>query len=181
MTAVLFAPHNDDEVLWSGMLAQHHRAHIIVVLRSQVQQDRGLGITAQRRECETAAAVQELGLTFEQWPYRDSDPDWDAVTAAMRALDDRLAPEVVLAPAVELGGHEQHSKVGWLAEEVFGSRVVFFATYVRGQGRTVTQQPFVGTAEQIARKLRALACFRSQIAEPSTQPWFLDGVGEWLA
>lgn len=181
MNAVLFAPHQDDEALFAGMLAQHHQAHIIVVLRSFVQASRGLPISAQMREHESAAAAQELGLTVEQWPFRDDTPDWPAVEASMRALDDRLAPDVVLAPAVELGGHEQHSMVGDLADAVFGGRVVNYLTYVRGQSRTVSKRPFVGTPDQICRKLRALACYRSQIAEPSTQPWFLGELTEYLA
>jgi hypothetical protein len=56
-----------------------------------------------------------------------------------------------------------------------------FATYIRGEGRTVTDRPVVGSPDQIGRKLRALACYRSQIAEPSCQPWFLDGLTEYLA
>jgi LmbE family N-acetylglucosaminyl deacetylase len=181
VSAVLFASHNDDETLFAGMLAMHHDAHIVVVLRSQLQEDRGLRISAQAREHESRAAAHEMGLGMDQWPYPDSAPDWPAVETAMRALDDRLQPDIVLAPMVELGGHEQHIAVGHHAENVFGSRVVFFTTYVRGRGRTVTGKPFVGDASQIARKLRALACYRSQIAEPSCRSWFLDGLTEYLA
>lgn len=181
MSAVLFAPHNDDEVLFAGFLAMQHDAHIVVVLRSQVQWDRGFDITAQQREKETEAAVREMGLTFAQWPYGDAAPDWGAVTVAMRTLDERLNPELVFAPAWESDGHDQHNKVADLADAVFGTRVAFYTTYVRGRGRTETDTPVVGTPDQIGRKLRALACYRSQIAEPSCQPWFLDGLTEYLA
>jgi LmbE family N-acetylglucosaminyl deacetylase len=181
VTAILFAPHNDDECLWAGMLAMHHQAHIVVVLRSYVQQARGLPITAQQREQESVCAAREMGLTFEQWPYRDSEPDWGAVEAAMRAIDDRLEPELVLAPADEVGGHEHHGVVGALADKVFGARVTHFTSYVRGHGRTATDRPFVGSPEQISRKLRALACYRSQIGESTTVPWFFEGLTEYLA
>jgi LmbE family N-acetylglucosaminyl deacetylase len=99
----------------------------------------------------------------------------------MRALDDRSKPETVLAPMVELGAHADHIAVGHHAENVFGSRVSFYTTYVRGSGRTVTGKPFAGSPSQIQRKLRALACYRSQIGEPTCAPWFLDGLTEYLA
>jgi LmbE family N-acetylglucosaminyl deacetylase len=178
---VCFEPHSDDAALFAAFTTMEHHAHVVTVLESHVQAARGTGITQQQRVGENAAAMRELGLTFDQWPYRDDRPDWPAVEVAMRAIDDRLKPETVLAPMVELGAHEQHIQVGHLAEKVFGGRIVFYMTYVRGHGRTVTERPVVGTPDQVARKLRALACYRSQIGEPSCRSWFLDGLTEYLA
>lgn len=177
---VCLAPHHDDETLFAGMLAQHYHTRIVVVLRSDVQEQRGTGITSLTRDAETGCAAFELGLSFALWDFPDSGPDWDAVESSMRALDDRLKPEVVLAPAVEDGGHDQHNSVGEIAGRVFGSRVVAYLTYRRGFGRSMGR-PFVGTGDQIERKLRALACYRSQICEPSTCSWFVDGLTEQLA
>lgn len=176
-----FESHSDDAALFAAFSAMRHGCHVVTVLEGQVQAARGLRITQQQRVAENAAAMRELGLTFDQWPYRDDTPDWTAVEVAMRAIDERLQPEIVLAPMVELGGHIQHNEVGALAEKVFGPRVIEYASYVRGAGRTTTGHPVVGTPEQIQRKLRALACYRSQIAEVSCQPWFLDGLTEYLA
>lgn len=181
MTALAFEPHHDDVALFAAFESQRLNAHVVTVLESHVQAARGLPITQQMRHAENNCAMHELGLTWTQWPYRDDAPDWDAVLTAMRLIDDRLKPELVLAPHVELGSHEHHRRVGELAQEVFAGRVGCYTTYVRGQGRTITGTPVVGTADQIARKLRALACYRSQIGEPTCQPWFLDGLTEYLA
>lgn len=174
-------PHSDDCALFAAFSAMSFGCHVVTVLEGHLQAARGLRISQQQRLAENAAAMHELGLSFDQWPYRDDSPDWPAVEAAMRAIDERLQPEVVLAPMVELGGHVQHNTVGDLAEKVFGERAFGYATYVRGRGRTVTDRPMVGTGDQIARKLRGLACYRSQISEPTCQTWFLDGLTEYLA
>lgn len=179
--AVAFEPHSDDVALFCAFSAMQHQAHVVTVLEGHVQAARGLPITQQVRVSETGAAMRELGLEWSQWPFRDDRPDWDAVAAAMRALDERVRPVVVLAPQVELGGHSDHNAVGDLAQEVFGVRVVYYTTYARGYPRTVTEFPVVGSPDQIGRKLRGLACYRSQIAEPSCQPWFLEGMTEYLA
>jgi LmbE family N-acetylglucosaminyl deacetylase len=91
-----------------------------------------------------------------------------------------LEPDVVLAPAVEDGGHEQHRKVGQLAAKVFlGARLVPYLTYRRGHGRTVGH-PVLFTPDQLSRKLRALACYRSQMTvETGCVDWFVGGQQEY--
>jgi LmbE family N-acetylglucosaminyl deacetylase len=179
VTVVAFEPHQDDVVLFASFLAQQHAARVITVLESHVQAGRGLPISQQQRLRENAAAMQELGLTLEQWAFRDDRPDWDAIEQQMVALDRREKPELVLAPAVEPGGHEHHNRVGEAARFVFGDdRVQPYLSYRRGHARSEGAK--VGfTGDQLARKLRALACFRSQMCEPSTQPWFLGDQAEY--
>lgn len=183
MTALLLSPHNDDESLFAAATCVIHDPHVVVVLRSQLQQIRGTGITAATREAETDRALSQLDVTtWEQWPYSDAAPDWAAVEAAMRELDEQRHPERVFAPAVELGGHDQHNQVGDLAHAVFGDRVTAYLTYVRGHGRSRSGNEVPFEPDWPVRKLRALACYRSQIVEPSTRDWFLDGtLREWYA
>jgi LmbE family N-acetylglucosaminyl deacetylase len=195
MTVLCFEPHSDDATLFCAFSAMQHRAHVVTILASHVQFDRGRGITQQQRLAENQAAMRELGLTHEQWHYSDALPDWDAVEAAMRVAADLHEPEIVFAPAPDFeanGHHEdrvppngwgvmQHDMVGNLAGRVFEGRARFYTTYTRGNGRTVTGTPVTPTPDQIARKLRALACFRSQIAEETTRAWFMGPLGEWLA
>lgn len=183
MSTVLFSPHNDDAVLFAAHACLEHDPLVVTVLRSQVQEDRGTGITAETREREDGCAFAELGLTdWLQWPYPDVATDWGAVENAMRLLDERVQPERVFAPAPEPLGHSDHNAVGNLAADVFGERVTGYLTYRRGKGRSrgalVTMQP-----DWVARKLRALACYQSQIAEPSTRPWFVEllDMREWVA
>lgn len=179
VSALLLEPHQDDAVLFAAFTCLRHRPLVVTVLASQLQADRGTGITNERREAENAHALGLLGCEVEQWGYPDSGPDWTAVQWAMRSLAGEGEFELVFAPAVEDGGHEQHSEVGRIALQVFGDRVRPYLTYRRGHGRTVGQE-VVPQPEWIGLKLRAMACFASQIAEPSTRPWFLDGIREYV-
>jgi LmbE family N-acetylglucosaminyl deacetylase len=193
VSVLALEPHADDVALFCAFTAQRLNAHVVTVLTSHTQEH--AGVTQQQRQAESECAMAELGLSWQQWPYRDDEPDWDAVEAAMRAIDDRLAPETVLAPAVdfEANGHDeaeipvtgwgvmQHDMVGKLAVRVFGARVVRFQTYTRHGGRVRDGVEVVGDTDQVCRKLRALACYRSQIGEPSCRSWFSDGITEWLA
>lgn len=137
----------------------------MTVLRSDLQSR--YGISADLREWESAAAIGGvLGLEWTQWPYLDTGPDWQAVKVAMQALDDRLEPELVFAPAVEEGGHEQHNRVGEISQTVFGGRAVGYMTYLRHGGKSVGAAVDYQPA-WVTLKLSALACYRSQIETPA--------------
>jgi LmbE family N-acetylglucosaminyl deacetylase len=182
LTALLFQPHSDDAALFAAFTCLHHRPHVVTVLASQLQWDRGTGIKAAEREAEDACAIESLGCTVEHWPYPDSAPDWGAVENAMRLVDERLQPERVFAPAPEPDGHEQHNAVGNLAHDVFGQRVTGYLTYRREHGRSRSENEVAFKPSWPALKLRALACYESQIQEPSTRAWFLElCLREWVA
>jgi LmbE family N-acetylglucosaminyl deacetylase len=175
MTAVLLSPHNDDELLFASGLLLRYRPHVIVVLKSQVQEDRGYGITAAQREAETDAALALFGVTWEQWPYPDSRPDWDQIELELGVLA-RLYDRC-FAPAVEPDGHEHHNRVGQLARESFGGRLTEFLTYTPS-GKSDWGVP-IPYDEPLKRD--ALACYRSQIAHPSTAAHFLRDLTEYVA
>ena len=170
---LFLAPHNDDETLFGAFTLLRERPAVVVCLRSRIQEIRG-GPTHWRREEETGAALEALGLSgFEQLTISDHEPDWNELRYELHRLDGELEPELVFAPAIEDGGHEQHNGVGALALEVFGSRVREYLTYVRGQGRTRgLEVPF--ESRWPALKMRALACYESQMALKSTEFWFVD-------
>lgn len=172
MTALLFAPHGDDESLFAAYTVLRFRPRVVVVL--------DCGPT---RMVETERALDMLGVTeWEQWPFHDRAPDWAAVENAMRLTDERLEPTRVFAPAVELGGHDHHNHVGHLAEGVFGDRVTSYLTYVRGEGRSTSTAESAYENGWPALKAAALECYRSQRADPVTAAWFADGeTREWYA
>lgn len=135
----------------------------------------GIGISAQCREHETSSAVRTLGCEWEQWPEPDVKPDPEALAALMLDIDEARRPERVYAPAVEPGGHDQHNLIGQLAAQVFNGRVQPYLTYRRGFMRTRSDNEVPYTAEMVALKLRALSCYRSQIAlRDNTETWFMD-------
>lgn len=177
---VLFEPHQDDAVLFSAFTCRRFRPLVVTVLGSRLQHRRGTGITDVHRRSENARALALIGCTVEQWPFWDDEPDWPMVRRRMillRGVGD--GPAGVFAPAVEEGGHEQHNQVGELALEVFGDRVRPYLTYRRGEGRTVGTE-IVPEPDWIAEKHRALACYASQIREPSTRSWFMDSLREYV-
>ena len=183
MSSLLLDPHGDDAVLFSCFNLLRHRPHVVVVLRSQVQADRGTGITARMREAETSTALRLLGVhAWEQWTELDRDPDWELVRRTIANLCARYEPERVFAPAFEVGGHDHHNAIAEIAADVFGpARITSYLTYVRGNGGRSEGDAVVPEPEWIALKHRALACFESQIREPTTRPWFMEGLAEYVA
>lgn len=118
-----------------------------------------------------------LGLEWRQWQIPDGASDRDTSRLAVLEgllvqLDRELQPDLVFAPAQQEGGHADHNLVGWAAERMFGDRYRPYLTYRRGfdrsYGERVEFEP-----HWPALKLRALACYESQIQEPSTRDWFL--------
>lgn len=178
MNTLLLEPHQDDAVIFAAFTCMRYQPRVITLLKSQVQEDRRTGITNAMRESENAAAMQELGITqHEQWPENDRHPDWGTIEARLEPMADEY--EMVFAPAVEEGGHEDHSAVGEIALAVFGDRVHPYLTYRRGLGRTRGANIVPWEPEWVSYKLRALACFHSQIAEPSTRDWFMGPLYEY--
>ncbi len=179
MNALLFAPHNDDEVLFAAYQLLRYKPTVIVCLCGDGQP----GVKGEWRTDESAAACAVLGVEdCRQWMFSDLNPDWPAVRAAMKFVWSEREWDVVLAPLVELGGHDQHNRIGAMVEEVFGT-VSSYATYRRGHGRSRTETEVVPEAGWPALKLRAMAEYKSQIGIENTRPWFFadDAHREWVA
>lgn len=178
MTDLFLSPHNDDETLFGAFTILRYKPHVIVCLKSRVQELRGTEITAVQRETETARALWWLGdPTWEQWQYPDTlsgDGAYEELRDPFRKLADAHPDATVFAPEVEEDGHEQHDAIGRLAYAFWPQNQVRpYLTYRRGHGRSVgTEVEFEPSWP--AKKLRALSCYETQIAEPSTAYWFLD-------
>lgn len=177
--AVFLSPHNDDETLFGAFTLLRERPRVVTVLRSYVQEQRGTGVTYREREAETEAALDVLGISdWEQWQFPDTDPPWDAVRQRLGSLE----ADRIYAPAVERGGHRHHNAIGRLANSLWPGRVTFYTTY-QAWGRTARGSAVPWEHEWVLLKLRALACYRSQICVPDT--WtthhFLDSQVEYYA
>ena len=188
MSDLFLSPHNlgDDECLFGAYTILRQRPFVAICFRSAKQA--GLGITYQKREAETANALAELGEPdWAQNDLLDTTPDEAAAEILWEFFADLDALEGewdhVYAPAVEDGGHEQHNLVGVEALERYGNAVRPYLTYRRGwtrsrnghdvplrtPGREVVPEP-----GYVAAKMRALACYESQIDLAATRPWFMD-------
>lgn len=167
-TSRLFlAPHNDDETLFGAFTILRERPLVIVVFDSWNQWLRGHRITAEQRRTETLAALRILEAGAEFLGFKDSEPDPEAIAAALGRYGQ---PEMVYAPAVEPDGNAQHNLVGEIAVRLF-PKVTRYMTYTaagKSRGKSVPVEP--GWAH---KKLRALACYASQIELPDTRDHFL--------
>jgi LmbE family N-acetylglucosaminyl deacetylase len=164
--SVLFlAPHNDDETLFGSFSLLREKPHVVICLRSTVQELRGTGVTYTQREAETQEAMDVLGVrSWEQWSFPDSDPPWDEIERELG----QWVVERVYAPAWEAGGHEHHNELAEVVERVFPpEKLTRYLTYTTA-GRSSSGAEVAFEPEWVLLKLHALACYRSQIVVPET-------------
>lgn len=170
--------------MFASFTILRHRPHVLVCLRGHIQYARGdHGASATTREIETGAAMGILGATWEQLPFSDQEPDYEALEQVLRAYaDDPTYDGTVFAPEPEPKGHDQHNEIGEIAIRVFGvERVERYLTYQRGSMRT-RGRPVPFEPGWPALKLRAMACYLSQIRRDDCLPWFVDdSLREWYA
>jgi LmbE family N-acetylglucosaminyl deacetylase len=186
MNPLFFAPHNDDETLFGAFTIQRESCQVVTVFRSYYQAERWPGpnaATFERREAETLQALIELGVPFfEQWTHDDRSPRWDIIEEQIGQLNEDSDCARVYAPFPEQqDGHEQHDLLGRIVVDVFGrDRVVFYTTYQRQNGRTTVGSRVDPTPAEIAGKLRAMACYTSQLENWLCRPHFTRGLDEFL-
>lgn len=172
---LFLSPHNDDETLFGAFTLLREKPVVVVVLDSYLQEQRGHGITFWDRRGETMQALEQLGARYNFLGFRDDRPEWLAIERQLCAYD----PEHVWAPAVEPTGHEHHNRVGEIADRIWPGRVTHYMTYTpAGKSRGV---PVPFEPEWVEKKLRALACYRSQLALRSTWDHFLREQYEYYA
>lgn len=170
-SAVLFAPHADDESLFASFLLIRHKPRIVICYPSPAE----YGGTGERWS-ESCAAAAILGAgPVDQWEDED-------IEARMRALDGQIRPTRVFAPSPD-SSHPEHVAVALAAIAVFGDRVTQYQTYnAAGKVRTGTPTPFEpGWPE---KKREALACCRTQRDHPRARIFFDEdqyGLDEWTA
>lgn len=179
MKSLFLSPHNDDETLFGSFTLLREVPFVVVVLRSFVQEHRGLGILYRHREQETEDALKVLGINeWEQWTFPDDDPPWDLVYDQMAFF----RPTHVYAPLPEPKGHPHHNMIGEAAARIFGSAfVTFYCTYAYGETTRTRGTKVEAPPEHYERKKEALLCYQSQIHEPSTGHHFKDTLDEFYA
>jgi bacillithiol biosynthesis deacetylase BshB1 len=172
-----FAPHPDDAELFCGgtlvRLAELGYSTAVVDLTHGERASHG---TPEERVREAAAAAVELGLAFRDnvgLPDTELAAVTDQIAAVVGVLRQRR-PELVLAPWIE-DRHPDHAAAGALV-----SRAVYFAGVRRfapdrgerfvprqllyyAMRHRMTPSFIVDTSSAAARKMRAIACYASQI------------------
>ena len=172
MSAVLFAPHADDECLFACYLLIRLRAKVVVCL------DSGL-----IRFMELEDAMGVLDRDWRMLRVDEAEPDWAEVRDAIG--EEARRATTLIAPAFEEGGHEHHNEVAQIVNSLGHSQIIRYVTYRRGHGRTTTDTYVQGSIHDQELKLTALRCYESQIEDADTAPWFPGGayhtLNEWVA
>jgi LmbE family N-acetylglucosaminyl deacetylase len=180
---LFLSPHNDDETLFGAFTILRESKDLIVaiVFDSQVQVNAGNATCGRtERRLETLEALSILGISsplltaFLGFPDDRPILSWSFFADAVHKIGEF---ESVYAPAVEDGGHDQHNFVGRMADMFFPNRVTHYMTYTN-RGKSIGT-PVRYEADWPVRKLRALACYTSQIALPSTRDHFLRDQNEY--
>lgn len=144
------------------------------------------GVPSALRSEETRDALPHLGVTqLLEWPLSDRRATPDEVEAWMIGLRDPSGQDdwdLVYAPAIERGGHPQHSLVGRLAATTFADVTVeHYLTYTTPPVvRSRSKRPVPYDPSWLFRKHAALACYRSAADTPSYRH-FAEDVAEYLA
>lgn len=178
---LIISPHDDDSVLFAGILSQRlDGAHVVVVLDSHIQPNRGeFGCSARERAYETTAACEVLGLgQHGRLELRDDTATETDIYCKLADSFHGFAGDVY-APA-EQGGNRHHDWVARAAKKAFGGRVIEYTTYTKTELWTRGDIEIVPTAEELDRKNAALACYASQLR--INRPHFeaVYGKSEWL-
>lgn len=168
---LLLSPHNDDETLFAAFTIIRMRPHVIVCFGSAGD----YGDSAERSR-ESAAAVQILGATgFEQWTCPPGNDLF--LINRLQVFDALCSVERVYAPDPQ-SSHPDHVALGRAAATVFLGRVTSYFTYdTKSEAAELSQVMHV--PEWTLLKLRALACYRTQILHPRANQFFMVGLHEW--
>jgi len=166
------SPHNDDAPLWGSFTLQRERPLVLTVFDSHIQPARGhVRCDAATRRQEDVEAMSILGCAIEFSGVPDNEPTATIRERVDRALR-RWTPAEVWLPAVEAGGHDQHNLIGELGLDIFkGANIHRYLTYTRTGGKSTDGREVKPTGAMVLTKLRALACYRTQIE--------IDALGCW--
>jgi len=170
---LLLSPHNDDSELFAAFTIIRERPTVCVVFDSYVQPTRGIpGCDAETRRMETERAIrvltgdpdiEEMEVPTGFLGLMDSVEHDPVTLAGILAAVYPLA-EHVWAPAFEEGGHDHHNLVALAAEKAFSGKVTHYLSYTRTGGKSRSAKEVLPrSGDDIARKLRALACYSSQL------------------
>jgi LmbE family N-acetylglucosaminyl deacetylase len=173
---LLLSPHNDDAVLFASFTVLRERPLVATIFDSHVQAARGTGITMARRRAEDQSAMAILGAPVMFLGLSDAEANAAAVESHLRQFFNQ--PEMVYAPCAESNGHPHHNLVAEVAARVF-QRVTYYMTYTpagKSKGKPVSYD-----AGWPLLKLRALACYESQIGLANCHEHFLREQSEYYA
>lgn len=168
---LFISPHNDDETLFGAFTILRERPLVLIVTDSARQASKG--ITAEQRRIESQNALRVLGAPSAFLGIQDRDLEaWDLDTKLSHFLEEFGPFSHAYYPALEKDGNVDHNLISRVCDRIFAGISTRYLTYTTaGKSRSANRVEF--SPPWIQSKLKALACYRSQILEPSTLDHFL--------
>jgi LmbE family N-acetylglucosaminyl deacetylase len=170
---LFISPHNDDETLFGAFTILRENPLVVVVYDSHAQFLRGEKVTAHQRRQESSAAMKILGADVEFCGLSDQKLDMAACIAALRIYE---GAEEVWAPAFERNGNPHHNLIARAVDSIFPHSQRYMTYTSAGKSSGV---PVPIKAGWTLSKLRALACYESQIELAATRDFFLNDQREY--
>jgi hypothetical protein len=177
---LFISPHNDDETLFGAFTILREHPAVLIVTDSQRQEARGISAIERKRETLQALMwLQPTEVHFLHIP--DAELSAETFSPAMdRFLREHGPFEHFYVPAFEEGGNVDHNLIASSLTFANKSMVTEYLTYTTaGKSRSQNMVPF--EKDWPLLKMQALACYRSQILEPSTRDHFLREQYEYYA
>lgn len=183
---LLIAPHDDDAELFAAFTCLREQPCVLICLDSYTQANRGFPVLPGLRAKESEQGINELNCLDQRLKIRDDIDPTDmcaVVESALREFDQNLGSiSDVWAPSWHQKGHAHHNAVSLAARVVFGDRIRrYYLTYTTDGKQTDGDPVPVENGLWVARKLRAMACHKSQMihAGLSCRPHFMRGLDEF--
>lgn len=169
---LLISPHSDDFALFVAFTCMGYKPTILTMYASFLQPSRGfVSCSDNIRVVEDIRAAHELGcrIEFAGIPDNLQAPEMEKRTREyLTEFYQGASVEDVWLPAWEPQGHEHHNLCQRVCQEFFdnetGAKVHHYFTYTRNRGKSRGMVEVIpGHGSHIAAKLRALACYTSQL------------------
>ena len=91
------------------------------------------------------------------------DKDFNESLCA-EALQKFGQPDLVFAPLPNEGGNWMHDVTGQVADKLWPGRVQHYSTYTKDREYPAGKMPFPATDEMKRKKIAAIQCYKSQMA-----------------
>lgn len=164
MRTLFLAPHNDDEALFGAYIIQAYKPHVVVLTDSFIQYERGekLSFWATRR-AETLAAMDILNPGVDVGFAGIKDKEFNAELCEAALLPYVGKYDRVFSPLPNEGGNWMHDVTGQVADKLFPGISYHYSTYTKDREYPAGNAALFATAEMQIKKLKAIACYKSQM------------------
>jgi len=172
------AAHPDDiEMGVGGTLARFRDLlDIKVLVLSQVTRDSAGNVQIQRDMEELHNAMKVLGICDDDLFVREIPAQLfqryhQEIREEFLKWKREFNPDIILCPGVG-DIHQDHSVVLAEAERIFRERTILGFEIIRSSLHMIPQMRVEITEEQLARKIEAISCYKSQLDPAISAAWY---------